>query len=443
MSSPETAPGGRLSALDAALLRIERDVQPVQIGVLLVLAGEAPSRETLTHLLAERMPRRLRQVPTGGPGRRPVWTDVHVDVSRHVHLHDLRIGADTADGGAWDAASALQGLVGSLGARRLPRDRPLWDAHLVPDAGGNRWAALLRAHHAVVDGIAGVDALLDLLDPPAGGEATPVAAPALTPGVGRAATAGATPRRLLAGVAALARSVGTPERTLSGPLSRSRSWRWARGDLAALRGVARAADATLNDVVLTAVAGGLRELLLSRGVDPRGTTLRCLVPVSLRAEDQRGLGGNIVTGVVARLPVGEPDPAARLDLVGRELRGLKASPAALGAVAAFGLAERLPEPLAAGLVRASAVAPRGWVATAVTNVPGPVADRSMAGCRVVEAFPVVPLGQRMRITVGLLSSGSRLACGITADGVHVPEIDLVADAVTATWDDLAAGIIGP
>ena len=181
----------------------------------------------------------------------------------------------------------------------------------------------------------------------------------------------ATPLRAVAGVARLASAVGPGERLLSGPLSPRREWSWARGDLATARAVAAELGASVNDVALACVTGGLRDLLLSRGTPVAGRTLRALVPVSLRHPGQRGSGGNLVSGVVVRLPVSEPDPVARVRSVHRSLRDAKDGTAALGPVAALGLVERLPEPLAAVLGRSAARSRHGWCATAVTNVPGP------------------------------------------------------------------------
>ncbi len=484
-----TGSGDRLSALDAAFLRVERDVQPVHVAFLLVLAGPAPGRAALGRLLAERLPRRLRQVvaTTVGDLRRPRWVDADVDVARHLVWHDLSSGRDGPGAGDPPAGSAtepgsgellLQAAVSRLLEPPLPRDRPLWDAHVLtgwdaatpghstggaagPASSGvpPRWAVLVRAHHALVDGLAGVDALLALLDPagpaePAGGAtgAAPgdpgparrgvdaAAEPAPTPGTGRRVLGAATPLRGVAGVARLASAVGPGERLLSGPLSPRREWRWARGDLVTARAAAAGLGGSVNDVALACVTGGLRDLLLSRGTPVAGRTLRALVPVSLRHPGQRGSGGNLVSGVVVGLPVSEPDPVARVRLVHLRLREATAGPAALGPVAALGLVERLPEPLAAALERSAARSRHGWSATAVTNVPGPAGTRSLAGRTLLEAFPCIPLGQRMRVTVGVLSTGEHLHCGVTADAVNTPGADVVAGGTERAWEELGGMI---
>lgn len=483
--------GDRLSALDAAFLRVERAVQPVHVAFLLVLAGPAPGRAELGGLLAERLPLRLRQVVRTSTAdlRRPRWVDADIDVDRHLMCHDLSLAAGEAVAGAPAADPAagggageprLQAAVSRLLEPPLPRDRPLWDVHVLtgwdapasgsvsrgpsaavgPPSGeaSPRWAVLVRAHHALVDGLAGVDALLALLDPPGpvdtGGtpgpgpresgpsrDATGAAGePAPTPGTGRRVLGAATPLRSVAGVARLASAVGPGERLLSGPLSPRREWSWARGDLATAREVAAELGASVNDVALACVTGGLRELLLSRGTPVAGRTLRALVPVSLRHPGQRGSGGNLVSGVVVRLPVSEPDPVARVRSVHRVLRDAKDGTAALGPVAALGVVERLPEPLAAVLGRAAARSRHGWCATAVTNVPGPAGTRALAGRALLEAFPCIPLGQRMRVTVGILSTGEHLHCGVTTDAVNTPGADVVAGGTEQSWQDLGGMI---
>ena len=415
----------RLSAVDAAFLRIDRPEQRMHLGVVVVVDGPAPPLPELRDLIGTRAPDRLRRVVRDRPLQRPVWQEVALDVAAHVRHRACASAHVTV------SENRLQQAVADAFARPLPRDQPLWSADVVtgldPTGADGRWALILRAQHALVDGLGGMRALLDLLDPDppgTGGHVPP-------PGTGRS-NAAVPWRRRAAAVLNLGRTVGVPERTLSGPLSGHRSWRVVRGELAVAKRLAHELDATVNDVLLALAAGGVRDLLLARGLDPTAQPVRSLVPVSLRSEDPAA-PGNVLTGVVTALPVAEPDLFARVRALTQELTALKEQDAGAGALGVISVFDHLPEPVAGVTELGLSHLPRGWVGTATTNVPGPSHQLRLAGRPVREMFPVVPIGQWMRLSIASLSYDGALHSGITADAVHVPDVDVVADGMRQGW----------
>jgi len=415
----------RLSAVDAAFLRIDRPEQRMHLGVAVVVDGPAPPLPELRELIGARAPDRLRRVARHRPLQRPVWQEVALEVTGHVRHR----ACGSAHGTSSD--DRLQQAVVDAFVPPLPPDQPLWSADVVtgldPTGADGRWALIVRAQHALLDGLGGLHALLDLLDPGPHGTGRHVT----PPGTGRSSVT-APWRRRAAAVLNLGRTVAAPERTLSGPLSGHRSWRVVRGDLAAAKQLAQELDATVNDVLLALASGGLRDLLVSRGHDPTSQPVRSLVPVSLRSDDPAA-PGNVLTGVVAALPVAEPDLFARVRAVTKELTGLKEQDAAAGALGVISAFDHLPEPVAGVTELGLSHLPRGWVGTATTNVPGPGHQLRLADRPVREMFPVVPIGQWMRLSIAWLSYDGALHSGITADAAHVPDIDVVADGMRQGW----------
>ena len=207
-----------------------------------------------------------------------------------------------------------------------------------------------------------------------------------------------------------------------------------------MKTVRRALGGTLNDVILAAVTGGYRQLLLSHGDDvAAGTVLRSLVPVSVRKPDQRGRPDNRVSAMFASLPVGTADPVERLGDISTQLRRLKDSGEAVAAERLIGLSGFAPPPLLALGARVTARAPQRGVNTVTTNVPGPQKPLYALGRRMLEAFPYVPIGTSMRVGTAIFSYAGQLNIGVTADYDAVPDLrpytagveDAMADLVKA------------
>ena len=419
----------RLRTGDLSAFWAEAPGTPFQVAVAGSLEAaallDAGGRLDLDGILVD-LEQRTRRVPrmrqrvrwtSFGMGR-PFWLDdASFDIARHV---EHRAVAPPGDAAAWLAACAALAVV------RLPRDRPLWRLTLLTGRADGAVGMLLVVHHAVVDGLAGVATLLALLDPAPlptpDVRWTPRPAPtaaALILDAARerlralATVIGALPAmpRLVRGLATTQQALSTlaPVTPLSGSIGAERRLAVVRVSLGSVRAAAHARGVTVNDIVLAAVAAGLRDLLLQRGVDVRGLELRASMPVAVSGREQ-----NQGALVVVPLPVGEEDLPRLLARITAETATLKQS----GDIAHADITNSPAYPL--------------WLAHAgvrwlwrygarrvnlfVTNVPGPRHPLYLAGARLLDAVPIAPLVANVPIGVSVLSYAGELAVAILADG---------------------------
>ena len=447
----------RLTALDATFLRIETPHEPQHVGSLSVLES-APLRDESGRIriddLRDHVARRVHKVPrlrhkimqVPYDQGRPVWVDdAAFDIDYHVRLTALpRPGDD-------DQLSALMGRLQSL---PLDRARPLWEMWLVDGLADDEVGLIIKTHHSLGDGIANVDlalALIDLEPDPPPDDDPPEWQPRPAP----------SPRRLLSDSIAeqwgrpmrlaqsAARTVRDPRpaittttnalRTAASFLSKPESapWnqpvsahrRWVHADvpLDLARAVKEQRSVTLNDVVLAACSGALRDFLLRHGDISDGQVLKAMVPVSLRTNDEHGdTLGNRVSLIVVDLPVHEPDPAARLALIHTSTTELKGSGLVDGAHTITEIADSIP-PLATMLTRfVSRQIPMNLV---ITNIPGPPIPLYLLGARVLRTYPYVEVIDQEGLTIAVVSYEGHLFFGITSDRDVIPDLA-----------DLAAGI---
>ena len=457
----------RLTSLDAAFLHIEREGLPVHIGSVAtfeagpLLDGRGRLRldelRTQVEARLDGLPRLRRKVrwPTGGMGR-PCWVDdPDFDVAHHVDAVDL-------PGGDLDA---LRRHAERLVAEVLPEDRPLWHLRFVTGLTGDRVGLIERVHHALVDGVSGVDVATVLLDltpevtdlPPS--DWTPAPAPdpvalgwqgaldqAAAPVRFAAAAVGAAlrhPERLLRGVTDVVEGLGTlvadgptaPPSSLNPPVGPQRSLSWISTALPEVKAVGRVAEGTANDVVLTALAQGLRTLLLERGEAIAGDeVLKVLVPVSLRDVGQRHALGNRVGALILRLPIGIADPTERLHAIASATDRLKSRREATTAQLLLAAADLLPARLVSPLAHLTDT--QRMVNVIATNVPGPDAPLWCRGARMLEAFPVVPLGGNLGCSVAILSYDGALTLGVTTDPALVPDVAVLDRGIVAGFEAL-------
>lgn len=448
----------RLSALDAWFLDVEDDANQMAIGSVAVFEGPAPDQQellTTTAACLDAIPRyrqRLQRVPFSVG--RPVWVDdPHFDVSYHVRRTALPSPGGEAE---------LRTLVGRVMAQRLDRRRPLWESWVVEGLEDGAWAWLSKVHHALVDGVGGTDLLALLLDDapdaprpePAAWHPEPGPSPvrlvssaarghATAPLRAAASLAGAathpaaTGRRAWRTARGAARLAGvlrpTPATCLNGPLGPHRAWALARTTLDDVKQVRTHLGGTVNDVVLAAVAGGLRALLLAHGEEPTPRCVRTMIPVSLREPDQRGAMHNHVAAVFVDLPVDVADPVERLAVVRERVADVKTSGELEAATGLVWAADHLP-----GTVMHLGTRELLWgvqhvgqrfISTVATNVPGPQQPWYLAGRRMLEIFPYVPVGEAVRVTVGILSYDGQLTFGVTGDAGSVPDLDVLARGI--------------
>lgn len=428
----------------------------MHVGGVLVFDGHV-SREEIAARLRERIhliphyAMRLDEAPLGIAN--PVWRDDEdFDPDRHVR----RVALPAPGGDA-----ELCELVGELMSDRLDRTRPLWQIHVVEGLAGGRTAVVARMHHALVDGVAAVDVSTVILDPtpdPLELEAPAAADPRGNRLEALARLTGArmhVPRQLARQMALRALALeprqaarqvkqaagvvselarirpSAPETRLNQPIGPDRLFAVARGSLDEVKAVRKATGATVNDVLLTAVALMLSEFL---GEDGPASVV-ALVPVSVRTEDQRGELGNHISTVFVDLPLAG-EPLDRLRAVSEEMDKVKRS-AQVRAGALIVGATGLAPPLVSSLAVRAMSGPRLFNLV-VSNVPGPQQTFYVAGVPLLEVYPAVPLNPRNQaMTVGILSYDGGVYCGLLADRDAVPDVDEAGRALERALSLLA------
>jgi WS/DGAT/MGAT family acyltransferase len=233
---------------------------------------------------------------------------------------------------------------------------------------------------------------------------------------------------------------GAPSSPLNTRIGPHRRFTWVEADLARFKAIKGALGGTVNDVVLSVVTGALRALMLRRGRDPGGMTLKAMVPVSIRTADERGKLGNRVSAVYAPLPLGIADPIERFQSIHAAMGDLKASSQAVGAEALTQLAG-----FAAPTILDQAARLQGMQRLynlTITNVPGPQAPLYLLGRRLRAFHPMVPLTLNTALGVAIMSYDGKLDFGLVGDYDAMPDLhDLAAD-LGAAIDELsvAAGV---
>ncbi len=443
-----------MSPLDALFLDVEDAVTHMHIGSVGIFEGPAPGPGEVQSAVASRLsqvPRyrqKVRFVPLALG--RPTWVDdPHFNLEYHVRRTAL-----PAPGGDEE----LRNLVGRVMSQQLDRAKPLWEMWVAEGLGDGRWAVISKVHHCMVDGVSGTDLMTVIL----GKERAATAAvddgwaPAREPssaalvahalaqraaspreGLRTMQSAVRGPRRVAGQTVDVARGFvnlrmllsRNPASTLNGPIGPHRRWDWARARLVDIKQIRALHGGTINDVVLAAITGGFRELLLSRGETLERRVLRTLVPVSVRADDAPGTYDNKVSAMFAELPVGLEDPVERLHSLHEQMQNLKQSGQAVAAERLTALGGFAPAMLLALGGRVATRLPQSSVNTVTTNVPGPQYPLYLAQRRMLEAFPFVPLGGHVRVGVAIFSYDGGINFGVTGDLDSAPDIGVLCRGI--------------
>jgi len=431
---------------------------------VMIFEGSPPPYDELLEAIERRLglvPRyrqRLAFVPFAQG--RPKWVDdPHLNLRYHV-----RSTALPAPG----SEQQLRELAGRVFSQQLDRDKPLWEIWLVDGLEGDRFAMLSKTHHALVDGISGVDIMSVLFDtspepatPTDSGERwLPRPLPSSAQLLGEALVERATvpteiarsvravlrgPLRVAEGLRDAAVGVGAmawaglnpaPSSPYNKPIGPHRRFTWVRVNLGDVKAIKNELGGTVNDVVLATIAGALGKHLRRRGQNTDGLELKAMVPVSVRADVERGALGNRVAAMMAPLPVWCQDPVARLDIVREELKGLKSGGQAVGAQVLTQLSGFAP---ATVMGQASRVMARQrFFNLVVTNVPGPQIPLYLAGKRMIDTFPMVPLAKNQALGVALLSYAGRINFGLVGDYDLLWDLDDFTENVRESLAELAA-----
>jgi diacylglycerol O-acyltransferase / wax synthase len=453
----------RLTSLDASFLTNETATSHMHIGGILIFEGPPPKYVDLVEHVRGRLARvpRFRQRLVTPPleAGRPLWAD---DVNFNLTYH-IRHTALPDPGGE----AELKRLAGRIFSQQLDRSKPLWELWLAQGLERDRFAILTKTHHAMVDGISGVDLGTVLFDfepvpepAPVEDDWVPQPEPGTTElvvrGVGDAAAVPVkiaeraveavrrpetTARKAVEALEGLTEVISAfadpaPDVPLNQAIGPHRRYVWAREELATFKAIKNAFGGTVNDVVLAVVTGSLREWLQRRGVRTEGLELRALVPVSIRAEDERGDLGNRIALMRGPLPVYVADPVRRLRVISEAMEGLKRSKQALGAEVISRFNDFAPPTLLAQASRINFTT--RLFNLIVTNVPGPQIPLYVLGRELQEVFPVAFLPPNHALAVAIMSYNGKVGFGLLADYDAMEDVETVAEGIDASLAELAA-----
>jgi WS/DGAT/MGAT family acyltransferase len=447
----------RLSDEDAMMLWPD-EVWPQDVGALIVLEGgrlldeEGRLRiETVRDLIASRLPqvprfRQLLQVPPGELGS-PFWIDAqNFDISYHVKQAPLPMPGDEAQ---------LLLATERIRRRRLDRSRPLWEMWFLTRLHDGRLGLFIRFHHTIADGMAGIATIATFLDtdpkviPAAPATWSPAPAPTSVElrddqrrrrlerrrqRWARLAHPIATGRRLLAAWPAVRELLAErpyPATSLDHLVGQDRNLALIRADLDPIKQVAHHHGATVNDVLLTAIAGGLRALLASRGETVNGLVLGIYVPVSLHRGPRSTARGNLISQMAVPLPITGTDPTARMHQIAAATADRKAiRRPSLGSLPHRGIPGRV-------FLR---LVNRQHVNVTSADLPGPEVPLYLAGARLLDVFPMVQLLGHNSLAVGALSYAGGFDVMAVADRDAYPDLEVFTRGTEAELAALMATV---
>jgi WS/DGAT/MGAT family acyltransferase len=438
---------------------MERAGAHMHVASTSIFEGEAPTHQEFRDHIASRLhlvPRfrqKLRFVPLDQG--RPVWVDdPHLNLDYHVRQTALP---------APGSEEQLRNLAARIFSQQLDRSKPLWELWLVEGLHDNRFAIVGKSHHALVDGISGVDittVLFDLDPEPQGAPVSPppwLARPEPTDmkllgdAIKERLTSPAEivrgvrhvlrgPRQVLRSIGHTSKMIGAgmsaPNTVFNVEIGPHRRFAITQADLAELKRVKDAHGGTVNDVILSIVTGGIGKYLRARGHDTEGLEMRALVPVSVRATEDRGALGNRISAMMAPLPVWCEDPVERLHIVTASMGDLKASGQAVGAEILTRITDFAPITIASQAARLQPA--QRFFNLVVTNVPGPQFPLYVLGRRMESIFPMVPLARRQALCVGIMSYNGQVNFGLVGDYDGMADLDSFAlDLEAATAETVA------
>lgn len=478
--------GERMSKVDTAWLRMDSTTNLMMILGVWVLKPGVDFDAVIARVTERLVPiSRFRQIAVEDAAGATWVEDPAFDVCNHVLKEALprstaapRKGKPPRPLQPMNDRQALQARVAELAIQPLDRDRPLWQFHLIEDYDGGS-ALIARIHHCIADGIALITVMMGLVD---GGKAPRTrrklvaAAPYdpqawLTDSLVKPLTQLAV-KALDAAGSGVARSVevvGHPmqglEATLQSTLNAARMGSQLVSDLAALalmdddsptslkgqpsarkaiawcdpiplnevKAVGKALGCSVNDVLLSAVAGAIGRYLSKRGEQVAGKEIRAMVPVNLRPLEDAWKLGNRFGLVPLVLPVGIDNPIERLFAVRARMQTLKGSMQPLLAFGLLSVAGLLVKPAQEALLNLFS---RKTTAV-MTNVPGPAQKLSFCGATLDQSLFWVPQSGDIGLGVSILSYGGGVQFGVITDTGMCPNPQHIIDEFAPQFENLS------
>jgi diacylglycerol O-acyltransferase len=454
----------RLTAIDASFLHQEGPDSHMHVGGLTIIEGPPPPVEDLLEQIRQRLhlvPRyRQKLAHTALDSGRPVWVD-DPDFNPEYHVRHTALPSP-------GEPQQLRELTARIFSQALDRSKPLWEMWLIEGLSDGRFALISKNHHALIDGISGIDLATVLFDlspepPPIKHSGRPWE-PHPEPGTAELVAIGARgavraaaevlggtmdalthPDRALSRSREAAEGIGeliwaalnpAPSTPLNVPIGPHRRFLGVTSRLDDFKLVKNAFGGTVNDVVLSVVTGALRTFLISRGIRTDGLELRALVPVSVRAANERGHLGNRIAAMRGPLPAYIADPVARLRFVSHAMAGRKESKQALSAEMIANVQNFAPPTILAQASRLNFST--RLFNLIVTNVPGPQFPLYVLGRRMLHAYPVAFLPENHALAVAIMSYNGEMNFGLLGDFDALPDIDSIGEHISMELSALVA-----
>jgi WS/DGAT/MGAT family acyltransferase len=387
----------------------------------------------------------------------PIWVDDdEFDLKFHV-----RRAALPSPGGDHELCKFVERVY----SKPLDRRRPLWELYYVEGLADHRWAIVTKTHHCVVDGLAVMELATLLLD------SSPDYHPPGRPSSWRANRNPGTldvlletarerigePARVLktaasalahplatvetlvessSGLAAIFQEIEIGSSPINGETGPTRAYGYSRFSLEEFKRVKHAFHATINDVALGVVSGGIRRYLADQGADVDSLHLKALVPISQREESPETPSGNELSMMVVPLAVDERSAKVRMRRAKQHVEATKRSHQAAGADLLRRVASSMPGPLHPVLAKGMGLL--AGYNTIVTNIPGPQLPLFCLGGQMVEAMPIAFIYEGQQVAVGILSYNGAINFGYVSDGVALPDVDRLGRCMEEAFRELSS-----
>ncbi len=448
---------------DALFLYIERPGQPLSIGSVSIFEGAIPLK-ACRDFVESKLPLipRYRQHVVFPPFHLglPTWQfDPNFDIRNHIRQVTLRHGTE----------SELKTVASKILSTNLDRQKPLWDLTLVRGLEGNRTGLVVRIHHCLADGVAGVGVINVLMDPSPVASPTPSKQPvfqapperdagavliqnlvksyfsavtgALTLGSGAltmAQEALANPSGQLSELMNIMPELAAPSERLpfnmvcQGP----QKFAWTEVSMAEIKAIRQNCGGTVNDVILTVTASAFRRYAELRGAKLKGRSIRIVIPVNVRGKGDVGEMGNRISFLPVTIPLDIRDPQKLFAFVRERMEYLKHARAAEFVGFAGGLFSTIPTAIWAAIGPLASQLPLSLCNLICTNVPGPQVPLYLLGHKMLSWYPYVPIGGEMGVNCAILSYNGTAYFGFTCDVPAVPDPEHLEKFVTTSFAEL-------
>lgn len=466
-------PSDRLSWGDTVFLHLEREGMPLNVASVFIFEGKISLADCMQFIESKLplLPRYLKRVIAAPLGLGlPSWEyDPGFDLHRHVREKTLKHGTE----------AELKRFAGKLFSDVMDRTHPLWDITVVHGLKAEHTALVLRLHHCMADGIAGVKIINVLLDASPAAPRLPKRKIKFTvpppPSPLNSLTGGVVDsysdlvQRMLTAIADL---LNMGERAMNGgqflpaeDLSKllpeitaftqrlrfnvkyrgPQKFAWADIPLAEVKQIGHTFGASVNDVVLTAVTAAVRRYVEFHGDRVRGRLFRMMVPVNLRSKEYTTELGNRISIIPVTVPLDIRDPKKLLQAVHRRTEFLKQAHAAELVSLSVGLVGMLPSGLQAIIGPVISQLPVTPFNLVCTNIPGPQYPLYLLGHKLLRWYPYVPVGGEMAVNCAVLSYDGNIGFGFSGDVHAAPDLRRLEDFLKVSFAELreAAGITPP